>query len=94
MPVKAEEWENRNALYDGRYLHFKKCPRSFLKTDVPAKHPRTDCPFLAKHMTKSFCLLPSGMRYMIRMCLGEKTVKSIMEMDRICYLAEKESTCQ
>lgn len=63
------DWENRNAKYISSEfkLFFKRCPRSFLKTDVPAKAPRLDCPFRGtawSRCTPGSCILPSGFRYL------------------------------
>ena len=63
------DWENKNARYVAKEfrLHFKRCPRRFLKTDVPAKAPRRDCPFRATHIRgrdEGECILPSGFRYL------------------------------
>jgi hypothetical protein len=60
------DWKNKNARWDAatRTLHFEKCPRSFLGTDMPAEHPRTDCPFRS---SCGKCTIPSGMRYLERM---------------------------
>lgn len=61
------DWENRNAKYVASEfkLYFKKCPRSFLKTDKPAKAPRLDCPFRSR-WTEGYCFLPSAWKYLFR----------------------------
>lgn len=61
------DWENRNAKYIASKfkLIFKRCPRSFLKTDVPAKAPRRDCPFRSR-CPEGSCILPSGFRYLFK----------------------------
>ena len=65
------DWENRNARYDADNfrLYFKVCPRRFLKTDVPAKAPRRDCPFRSSY-GDGHCILPSGFRYLFHKIRG------------------------
>ena len=87
------DWENKNARYVAKEfrLHFKRCPRRFLKTDVPAKAPRRDCPFRATHIRgrdEDECILPSGFRYLSKK-IGATGFAPCIKL--ICYL-ENEGT--
>ena len=89
MPVSIVElpssyWENSNALWASakNELRFKRCPRRFLKTDVPAKAPRRDCPFRSR--VDGHCILPSGYRYMKRKNKGLELSDKM-----VCYLDYK-----
>lgn len=81
VELPSDYWENSNALWASaiRQLKFKRCPRRFLKTDVPAKAPRKDCPFRSR--VDGSCILPSGLRYMKRKNKGLELSDKM-----ICYL--------
>ena len=77
------EWENKNAKYvvSEFKLYFKICPRRFLKTDVPAKAPRRDCPFRSRRNGE--CILPSGFRYLFGK-IGATAIAPSTKL--VCYL--------
>ncbi len=78
---------NRNFMVDSSTgeFYFLRCPRSFLKTDMPAKKPRKDCPFRS-HFVKNGegCLLPTGLFY------AERKLRRSIKFDAfdtpVCYL--------
>ena len=76
-------WDNKNAFWDSRFplLWFKKCPRSFLKTDMPVKKGNKYCPFL----NSSHCFLPSGLRYFDKI-LRRNGNRLEMNNKCVCYL--------
>lgn len=81
VDLPDDYWENSNAIWrpPKRQLKYKRCPRSFLKTDVPAKAPRKDCPFRSR--VDGSCILPSGYKYMKRMNRGLELSDKM-----VCYL--------
>ena len=84
MKEGTYDWENKNARYvaDDFKLHFKICPRRFLKTDVPAKAPRRDCPFRSRY-GGGHCILPSGFKYLFHK-IGATAYAPTTKL--ICYL--------
>ena len=85
------DWENKNARYVAKdfTLHFKRCPRCFLKTDMPAKAPRSDCPFRARHSRsrdEGQCILPSGFKYLFKKIGGTAYAP---DTKLKCYLTTK-----
>jgi hypothetical protein len=85
--------QNRNYVFDEQVnaFIFLRCPRSFLKTDMPAKAPRKDCPFrghdnwaMTNPLNGMRCYLPSGLRY------AEKHGIDIWKTERICYRCKGE----
>jgi len=78
------DWENKNAKYvaDEFKLYFKICPRKFLKTDMPAKAPREDCPFRSRY-GDCHCIFPSGFKYLFHK-IGATAYAPITKLK--CYL--------
>jgi len=82
--------ENKNYRYDAEknIFYFKRCPRTFLKTDMPAKRPNKWCPLRSMYWNdtegRHRCSGPTAINYVAERIPKDK----LMGCSIVCFKRE------